>query len=671
MSDVTVTFGAKDEGLASSLKKFNGDLGNTGVAAGKSASAVGNSFGSMIKAGAGLAIGLGAVMAVFKGITGTIGSFVDALDMGGRLSDTASRTGILAGEVLLLERAFQNTGLSANDVATTLNKMQKAIAEVNEKGEPVNKVFAQIGLSMEMLKKLTPDEQFKRIGAAISAIPDPAERAAIAMAIFGRSGGALLPLFRDFGGTMSTASAQLGSMVSIMNENANAFDAVSDKINVIKGKFVEFAAGILTKIVPALDFITEALSRIDAAKIGSDLAKAFIGATTAMEGFGAATNAIKAGDLGLAFSLAFSAISLQIKETANQIYANITAAFIAAGQFMATMFDPEGMLAMSAFFLFQMLSDRLISAIAGGLSKALDGSFLTQGISDNLHKISQEAKATADFAEIFLGGAGASIALQFADAANAFPESFASALETTVPLFSGLEEEAEALRKKMQSINTPAAELGGVWVEILSNVESASLTLAGEFSASLGAAVGASDKIAANFADISSTGGVDLSSGAGKSLSDQVADLKTTSEGAVGASDGPKATESGGGGVRAGGADLVDKVEANQPSIRRQPKKTKSINIGKSARQKQIDAERLIPLADRTKGGTLREELDARMDSMKSESEKNKQAEEKKTAGAEKGKKPEPVDPMVKLVTSIKTLMEKLELKLPTSALTA
>jgi len=222
----------------------------------------------------------------------------------------------------------------------------------------------------------------------------------------------------------------------------------------------------------------------------------------------------------------------------------------------------------------------------------------------------------------------------------------------------------------MQSINTPAAELGGVWVEILSNVESASLTLAGEFSASLGAAVGASDKIAANFADISSTGGVDLSSGAGKSLSDQVANLKTTSEGAVGASDGPKATKSGGGGG-SGGVDLVDKVEANQPSIRRQPRADKIRNLGRSEIQKQIDADRNIPMADRTKGGTLREELDARMDSMKSESEKNKQAEEKKTAGAEKGKKPDPVDPMVQLVTSIKTLMEKLELKLPTSALTA
>ena len=671
MSDVTVTFGAKDEGLASSLKKFNGDLGNTGVAAGKSAAAVGKSFGSMIKAGAGLAIGLGAVMAVFKGITGTIGSFVDALDMGGRLSDTASRTGILAGEVLLLERAFQNTGLSADDVATTLNKMQKAIAEVNEQGEPVNKVFAQIGLSMEMLKKLTPDEQFKRIGAAISAIPDPAERAAIAMGIFGKSGGALLPLFRDFGGTMSTASGQLGSMVSIMNENANAFDAVSDKINVIKGKFVEFAAGILTKIVPALDFITEALSRIDAAKIGSDLAKAFIGATTAMEGFGAATNAIKAGDLGLAFSLAFSAISLQAKETANQIYAHITAAFSAAGQFLGAIFALDGALAQTLLGFFDFAANKIVSAISRGLAQAFAGSVLTEGLSRQLNIAANDANIAANKIQDSLTGAGGRIGEQFTAAGKAFPESFASALETTVPLFSGLEEEAEALRKKMQSINTPAAELGGVWVEILSNVESASLTLAGEFSASLGAAVGASDKIAANFADISSTGGVDLSSGAGKSLSDQVANLKTTSEGAVGASDGPKATKSGGGGGSGGGADFVDKVEANQPSIRRQPRADKITHSGKSERQKQIDADRNIPMADRTKGGTLREELDARMDSMKSESEKNKQAEEKKTAGAEKGKKPEPVDPLVKLVTSIKTLMEKLENKLPTSALTA
>jgi hypothetical protein len=675
MSDVNVGFSAKDEGFSSSLKKFNSDLEGVGKSAQKASAAVGASFGSMIKAGAGLATGVGGVMAVFKGITGTIGAFSDALDMGGRLADTASRTGLLAGEVLLLERAFSNTGLSADDVAGTINKMQKALVGVNEEGEPTNKTFAQLGLNMSYLKTLSPDQQFKQIAQAISDIPDPAERAAAAMGIFGKSGGAMLPLFRDFSGTMSDARGQLGSMVDIMNKNASTFDAVGDKIKVIQGKFKEFATGILSVVIPALDFVTEGLARIDAAKIGRDLATAFVGATTAMDGFAAATNLIKAGDLSGAFSLAFSSIVLQVKQTANEIYKNFIAAFSAAGSFLASIFEIKGALAQTAFSLFEIMGQKLVSVIARGLSNAFDGNALTQGLSDGLRNAAITADLTAKGIQTSLVGAGSRIQDQFKSAATAFPIGFADAYAQVQPIFTGLEADAAAIEETMARIPVPAAKLSSVWTDILSNVDAASMSLSTKFNAGINSAVGASDKLAANFAGIS--GEFDSSLGEGNTtLSDQVAALKTTVEmPATATSAGPAAAApSLPPGFRAlNKAGTSYEYQDAKGNIRR------NINVIPTRSSRDTGAPVDVyggKTAEEFSGKVGKEESPAlKMARERAEREASlaKQTEKKTTTGPGKGGGTEPVkeDPLFGLVEKIRALMSDLKDKLPINALTA
>lgn len=672
MSDVNVGFSAKDEGFSSSLKKFNSDLGGVGKSAQKASAAVGASFGSMIKAGAGLALGIGGVMAVFKGITGTIGSFTDALDMGGRLADTASRTGILAGEVLLLERAFSNTGLSADDVAGTINKMQKALVGVNEEGEPTNKTFAQLGLNMSYLKTLSPDQQFKQIAEAISDIPDPAERAAAAMGIFGKSGAAMLPLFRDFSGTMSDAQAQLGGMVDVMNRNASTFDAVSDKINVIQGKFTEFAAGILSVVIPALDFVTEGLARIDAAKIGRDLATAFVGATTAMDGFAAATSLIKAGDLSGAFSLAFSSIVLQVKQAGNEIYRNLIAAFSASAEFLVTMFDIGGPLMRTIVISFQKIGTDFTISMAKGVASILEGvpfmSKAYQNVIDNIAVMTGRSEIYGDLIKQQAGQIGT----QLTEAGKAFPASFADAYAETQPLFTGLEADAAAVEETMARIPVPAAKLNSVWTDILNNVDDASMSLSTKFKAGIDSAVGASDKLAANFAGLS--GGFDSGLGEGNTaLSDQVAALKTSVQmPVVPTSAGPAAAPSLPPGYRA-----LNKSGTSYEYQDERGNTRRRINASPSRSAR----ETMSPVD--VFGGKTAEEFAGKVKGIESPAMKMarersereaglaKQTQKKTKAGGGKGDGTEPVkeDPLFGLVEKIRILMADLKDKLPTNAL--
>jgi hypothetical protein len=57
--------------------------------------------------------------------------------------------------------------------------------------------LAGVGLSIEQLNGKSSEERFQAIAEALAAMPNTAERTAAAIALFGKSGAGLLPLFED------------------------------------------------------------------------------------------------------------------------------------------------------------------------------------------------------------------------------------------------------------------------------------------------------------------------------------------------------------------------------------------------------------------------------------------------------------------------------------------
>ena len=145
--------------------------------AGSIKSAFNSNFGKSLFAGLSAA---GA--AAFAGI---VASMKKAITAGGELSDMMAKTGASGRGLLILQKAFENAGLSANEVGNSIARMQKALAGVNEDGQPTNQVFAKLGLSVRELMAMDPADALMKIGDSISRITDPAQRAAAAMELFG------------------------------------------------------------------------------------------------------------------------------------------------------------------------------------------------------------------------------------------------------------------------------------------------------------------------------------------------------------------------------------------------------------------------------------------------------------------------------------------------------
>lgn len=194
----------------------------------------------------------------------------EAFDLGGALSDLQAQTGELPGTLMLLRQAFQDTGVGAEALGQTLAIMRKAMGGISETGEPTSKIFKQLGIDLDTLQRSDASTQLQTIGQAISSLSTPAEQTAAAMAIFGRSGARMLTLLKDRE-ALAAAAKSLGELPALMNRNAQAFDAVSDRMERIKGKGMGLWAGIAEGLLPLADQITATMDGIDLTGIGQKI----------------------------------------------------------------------------------------------------------------------------------------------------------------------------------------------------------------------------------------------------------------------------------------------------------------------------------------------------------------------------------------------------------------
>lgn len=252
MADVTSTFAAKDVGFTSTVNRMQKTLAG---------------FQSNL---GGFATKLAGLAAAFVGVQQSVAAFNSALAMGGRLDDLNKTTGASAGELALLEKAFQLAGSSAEAVGPAIARLNRFMVEASNGAKTQTETMDKLGLSYSQLAGLTPTEQMRLLAKSIMALPTPAERTAAAMDIFGRSGSTLIPLFANFSGELDKAQGYLGSLPGLLDQSAGAMADMEDDLGALGDKFNQFVAGLVAGAAGADNFAS-ALAKIDTAGIGANL----------------------------------------------------------------------------------------------------------------------------------------------------------------------------------------------------------------------------------------------------------------------------------------------------------------------------------------------------------------------------------------------------------------
>lgn len=195
-------------------------------------------FGSKMTAGLGIGAGFSLGAAAADKLLGAMSSipaeFSRIVEEGGKLADLAAKTGLTTTSLQELSYAGSLVGVGLETATGAVTRMQKALVDTPDK-------FHALGLSAQELINMDPGQAFGAIAEEIGAIPNPAERAAAAMRLFGKSGAELLPLIASMreakveaellGTTIGEESiAKLDSMGDANTRAAASWDAVKTRL---------------------------------------------------------------------------------------------------------------------------------------------------------------------------------------------------------------------------------------------------------------------------------------------------------------------------------------------------------------------------------------------------------------------------------------------------------
>lgn len=107
----------------------------------------------------------------------------------------AASSGLSFGAVQALGYAAEQSGSSADDLARGVANANTAITEAAAGNARASATFAALGVDLDAISKMSPDQRFAELGLAIASLADPLDRARMATEVFGSAGNALLPMF--------------------------------------------------------------------------------------------------------------------------------------------------------------------------------------------------------------------------------------------------------------------------------------------------------------------------------------------------------------------------------------------------------------------------------------------------------------------------------------------
>jgi phage-related protein len=214
-------------------------------AADKQANGLGTAFSKL----GGIAKSTGALLAGVG--TAAVGGLAvlgkKAIDSADNLNDLSQRTGVGVEALSKFGAAAEDSGSSLDEVAKAMGKLAKGIVDPASKA---NEALRSIGVSSVDArgKVRSVDEVMLDIADKFSKLPDGAQKTALAMEIFGKSGANLIPMLNGGREAMSQYSA------TITTDMAQAADKFNDAINMIMR---ELAGPFNQAITASLPYITQ------------------------------------------------------------------------------------------------------------------------------------------------------------------------------------------------------------------------------------------------------------------------------------------------------------------------------------------------------------------------------------------------------------------------------
>jgi len=177
----------------------------------------------------------------------------EILETADALAKQSQALGVSAADLQGWQWAAQLSGSSAEEFTAAFTKFNRNMAEAAKGTGPAVDALKDFGITAEQVKKKTPIELLDDLAAGMEGVQDPAKRTAGFMALFGKSGAKLLPLFLEGKEGIKKLRAEVDELGMSFDE-AFLEDAqeVNDNIDRLKMGVKGFATQALKPLLPML-----------------------------------------------------------------------------------------------------------------------------------------------------------------------------------------------------------------------------------------------------------------------------------------------------------------------------------------------------------------------------------------------------------------------------------
>lgn len=218
-------------------------------------------------------------MSAARSLVGMASASMDAI---GNQRDLAARLGLTYGELSGLTLAGEQVGVSMEAIGGAVTRAEVAFTKAAAGSATARAAFERMGLSVEELNGMSAAERFQAIAQAISELPTPAERSAAAVALFGRAGAQLLPMFEQGAAGIQAAMQEADAFGLALNSvQASNVDAMGDAFTRAQAAVKGVVDQVVAYLAPAVTAVTEAfltlIKGVGGQNIGAAIGEAILG----------------------------------------------------------------------------------------------------------------------------------------------------------------------------------------------------------------------------------------------------------------------------------------------------------------------------------------------------------------------------------------------------------
>ena len=187
-------------------------------------------------------------------IVGGLGAIVKkSIDAGDELFNLQAKTGIAANALIGLGNAAKLADVDQAALGKGLTKLSVNLVKAAEGNDGLTQKFKALGVSIKDSNgQVVPaDKALKQIADRFADMPDGAQKAAAAVALFGKSGADLIPLLNEGAASMEKFTYKVGE------DFAARSDLFNDTITELGIKTQGFGLELTDALLPALQTILE------------------------------------------------------------------------------------------------------------------------------------------------------------------------------------------------------------------------------------------------------------------------------------------------------------------------------------------------------------------------------------------------------------------------------